>query len=265
MGGAGMRYRLYQTSWNGTSLVDIAIKKGIDCREIAKKDIYDEFYRAMIEGGWVFDRQWIESKARISEILREKVVATAITNPKILSVGAGTGIVEEHLLRNGYDVTLQDCQSKSFEYLRRKGVEFKSIISQDFADIPSNSFDIVFIGTVSYALDDDQYQSFINDTRRICRPGGVVLFWEVGFNLIPVIRRLAKNGTDFIFKCFDKGYARHELFWGWIRSSDEHRHVFEHAGFKLVEQSFYNEHWHHCFRFYPGAKIWLCYRNPPCS
>lgn len=118
-----MKYKMYQSTWQGVSLLEIARKLNKSVNSLAKSDIYSRYYSEMEEKGFQFEPHWLDVKKKMSDVIL-KFIKTAITKngiktPRILSVGCGFGICEVGLIDEGWSVDLQECQDKSLNYLKK--------------------------------------------------------------------------------------------------------------------------------------------------
>ena len=157
-----MEVRLYQDSWNSISLHEIAAAIGRDVKELAAEHFYEAFYRKMRSANFAFDPAWLAVKSRTTEWLQKLCILSDVYpgHGKVISLGAGLGIVELPLIEQGYDIELQECQDQSLEYIKRQGATFTEWIISDFDALPAGRYDAVYVGSLSYALDFSHYQRF---------------------------------------------------------------------------------------------------------
>lgn len=160
-----LKLKILEDEWNGISLVDIAKEINFPLNNIADDRIYEEYYKRLKAKGYKLSDEWVDVKKKTSKfctfIIEEYKKRTGCENPKILSVGAGLAIVEIPLIKNGYDLTLQECQPTSFDYLRNECLHTNIIISKDLQDVKSDLFDIIFCITSTYPLDDVTYLNLL--------------------------------------------------------------------------------------------------------
>ena len=223
--------QIWETEWNGISLVDITKENRIPFDKVADNKVYREYYKKLEKNGFKLSQEWIEKKAKsaifISEVVEKYLMKTNKKNPKILSIGAGLGIVELPLLLKGYDLTLQECQAISFNYLKNKVQHLpKTLICNDLSNVESSSFDVIFSLTSTYPLDDKTYLAFLQSMRRIVADDGIVVIWEhlstlktIMVSLVRKILRKKNNG----------------ILWGWLRVFPQHLSFINKAGLTPIE------------------------------
>lgn len=238
--------KMYLREWNGVRLLDVAKAKNADPKRLCKSDIYEEFYRRLHADGFKIGSDWISSKANLTDITKNMLLQYSANDARIISVGAGLGVVEEPLIRAGWDITLQECQGESFSYLKEKKVEFKELISNDLSVVETNAFDLCLMYGISYVFSQKSYAKYAKELHRIIKPGEFLFMWDpVGAltsNEKPSLVQRIKN-NNFIRKLAGKPLIEPDVFWGWIRSADVHLDVFYGAGFELIEYRLYGADW----------------------
>ena len=100
-------FPLFQTQWQNISLLDIAEQKKIDPNTVAASDFYEAFYDQFGESDYNFDDDWIKIKQAQTDKMRNFInkKLSANSNARFLSIGVGTGFVEETLLNEGFRVS----------------------------------------------------------------------------------------------------------------------------------------------------------------
>ena len=148
---------LFQTQWQNISLLDIAEQKKIDPNTVAASDFYEAFYDQFDESDYNFDDDWIKIKQAQTDKMRNFInkKLSANSNARFLSIGVGTGFVEETLLNEGFKIDLQECQPVSLNYLRGKKVPFKEYITSDLSILPQEEYDTIFAFNISYCFSYD--------------------------------------------------------------------------------------------------------------
>ena len=226
-----MKIKFWQEEWNNISLLEIAKSLNYPLNQVADYRIYEEYYNRLEKNGYKFQEGWLEAKWKTSFLIRSFIDDYGniedIKNPRVLYVGVGLGIIEAHLIEKGYDITLQECQEASFNYLRNKNLSAKMIISQNLMDIGGDSFDIVYSITSTYAMDDDVYLDFLKSMKRIVKHSGFILIWEHLATLDSVVKDGIKQ---FIGYHQPKG-----ILWGWLRPIRDHISLAKEAGLRMEE------------------------------
>jgi 2-polyprenyl-3-methyl-5-hydroxy-6-metoxy-1,4-benzoquinol methylase len=223
-------YSIYETEWQGISLLDLAAKKNIRVGEAAAEDFYADFYRILGESDWKIDNKWIDMKKNIGKWLKsivDKRTYEQHHEMKILSIGSGLGIVEEELIKENYDIELQECQEESLKFLKSKKIyPKKEWVCQSLVELPSNHYDMLFCNLVVYSLSDNEYNSLIVDCNRILKINGQLIIIDVPTTFIWYV-------LDPIRKLKHRVDNKAHLLWGVARSTDMHKKIVERKGFKL--------------------------------
>src|SRR3989338_6119814 len=110
--------RIYnQHEWHHIAFRDLSLTGQLG---VVGKEFYSLFYQTLISLGPVLSAEWIEHKHRVgqwlvTEFLKPQSMKEQL---RILSVGAGLGVVEEQLWNRGYWVDVLECQESSLAYIK---------------------------------------------------------------------------------------------------------------------------------------------------
>ncbi|MBT5953198.1 class I SAM-dependent methyltransferase [bacterium] len=240
---------LYQTQWQGILLSDIAKEKGISPRKIASTDFYEAFYKKLELTNFSFDPSWKKKKKKLSNFVLQYLKPLISKNPSatILSLGAGTGIVEEDLLKAGFKIDLHETQTTSLNYLKTKNINFNEFISQDLSSFESDSYDLIMAFSISYCFSYEDYETLFKEVFRILKKGGLLIMWDPSpeihsskFHMLfcKIIRKLRQNTKQILLQ-----KASHEVFWGWLRQGSLHKKLAQNAGLKVNDSFYTNDNW----------------------
>lgn len=186
---------------------------------------------------------WIAEKQRIGQWL-----ATALLQPfgapeklRILSVGAGLGLVEGWLLDRGYWVDVLECEEHSLSSLKQRYPKVLAIVG-DARGIPCRScvYDLVYMSAVDYCFDRNQYIEALGEARRLLKPGG-------RFACICLSNLSLKGMVKEAVKSFLKGMrirsadGAGRVPWGYQRTVGEHVDAGRKAGLRCESVSLFDQ------------------------
>lgn len=254
----------HQTEWNGLSLTDIAKEAGIPLNQVAASDFYSTFYKRLEATGFIFDPEWLKQKKLLSKFMRTFIddFLANQSNATFLSLGVGTGVVEEDILNDGIEIDLQECQSSSLNYLRSKNIQFKSYIGTDLSIIPDSSYDIVFAFTISYCFSYNDYIDLMKHIHRILTPNGQLIIFDSSsmrfknsylMHYIKCTIRLPIN----IVKRYIGRHIHKPIFWGWFRHPYLHKTLAKKAGFIIENSFFMNSTYTEKVHYSNGTSAWF--------
>lgn len=243
--------RLYQKTWNGIDLADIARDPACLTSGIPNARFYAEYYRRLKEGGYDIPAYWLESRRGVSKRLGEWLAEFARVRRRdheqlrVLSVSAGLGLVEVPLLRQGFNITLHEVTGESFEYAQRlaksEGVGALRELICPVSRIPSKSFDVVFVGNCEYCcFDATAYLDFLADIRRIAADDSHVIAWDPAptwkFFLQDILERAHPNARMH-------PNAERGVFWGILRTPRERISCFQGQGLAVETVELFTTDW----------------------
>ena len=229
---------LYQRSWNGVDLIQIARDPTRLDHGIPNAAFYAEYYRQLRAVIKDLPSHWLDVKRKNSELLAAWLEATGRNlgvDPNklsLLSVGAGLGIIELPLVAMGYRVTLHDVQAESLQHAsdraRQAGLEVEVVTGP--LDAIGRRFDVVYVGLVEYCLaEQSEYLRFLSDVRSLVSDRGRL----IAADLEPSIRTYLAAATA--------GYRRgNGIRWGRLRSGASRSRALMKSGFNVIAHELYN-------------------------
>lgn len=224
-------YKIYQTTWQGIDLTEIARSLNLMPDQVAAEHFYEEFYSRLRKNNFKFNKDWSEPKINIGKWLREYIDNIEVEmnrKVKVLSVGAGIGIVEEELIVNDYNIEIQECQIESFEYLHNKGIKAKKEwIMYDLKGITSEDYDIIFVNGVMYAFIDKIYKELLNDIFRLLNREGRLIIIDPSATIKSKLASAIRNIVYYTNK------NKKRVFWGLIRTINYHVYLAKSQCFML--------------------------------
>lgn len=211
---------LFSAEWHGIQLQDIAREMGLAPDAVASEHFYEALYRRWKTQGFSSDDGWVQAKRRIADLMDATLREFAPSMPRVLSAGAGLGLIEDHLLDAGWNVELQECQPESLSRFA-EDPRTRVWVTPDLRELPDAAYGAILSISMVYALDEAAYLAFLRRCHRMLQPGGMLLVWDhdVRISVAP-LRRLLTRGPR-------------PLFWGWLRTPALHAAVAERAGFRV--------------------------------
>lgn len=106
----------------------------------------------------------------------------ATKQSRILEVGAGTGRYSIALAKEGMDVTAIELVESNLEVLRENSKGMLNLQSfqgdaTDLSRFPDNTFDVTLsFGPMYHLYEADEVNCAIDETIRVTKPGGIILF-----------------------------------------------------------------------------------------
>jgi SAM-dependent methyltransferase len=221
----------YQTHWHGIALEEIYKEIGGEADIKNNAIIYDWFYTKLNDGSCTIEPQFIAFRQTVSQWL-EKIMKGLSIQPhdsRILSVGAGLGYIEAPLIEKGYDIIIQECQSKSLEYIEKliPSQKICFINSPDLTEIKGESFDFVYAYGVCYSLSPEILESFLMQISRVLIPGGMLC--------------IAGDGS-YAWNLLKSLIQKHQgIQWGWRRPWQQTVKLAKKHNLVLNRHSFLND------------------------
>lgn len=236
--------KLYQTEWQNIPFSDFASPSS---KKLAGGDFYEAFYVEFFRRY----QNWgqLSSKWRQSKKTWANFIATRMRNrSRVLSVGCGLGFVERCLSAQNpeIDLTIHEIAPSSWRWVEHEFAADRKLTGRIPECFPKNAqFDLIYLGTVDYALDDESLVGLLAALRGyIAQPNGECLLISASFERTPEtpsdiararlgdVKELAK---DVLGKF---GLRPRGQFWGWIRTQAEYQSLMQRAGYRDIQDGF---------------------------
>lgn len=226
----------YQSCWHGIDLMTLQKGKYSNSKKVADSILYEDLYEALKVRKFALSASWVEDKIKLSEWIKKIILEYKPKTSSILSVGCGLGIVEEELIKDGFKIDLQECQSSSLEFaknrLKNKNVKF--IISEDLSACNTNSYNVVMAITSTYCLDEATLEKFLQSVARILKKDGVFIWYETCLTWQDIWQYVKTRIYSHIYH----NGKQNGILWGWKRSLPAQTKLASKYGFYL-DKSFY--------------------------
>ena len=138
------------------------------------------------------DKRLNTSKARSIEFLTTVrfIERYLQKDMKIIDIGAGTGAYSLYYAKQGYDVTAVEPVERNLASLKSKisdDMKIKAILGNalDLSEFDNDSFDLVLcFGPLYHLISDEEKQNCIEETRRMCKPKGKILYAYISNDMV---------------------------------------------------------------------------------
>ncbi|MDQ6770734.1 MAG: class I SAM-dependent methyltransferase [Gemmatimonadota bacterium] len=236
--------RIYQTEWQNIPFSSFTSPSS---KKLAGADFYEAFYVKFFKRYQRWDQ--LPSKWRQTKRTWADFIATRARNrSRVLSVGCGLGIVERHLSAQNtqIDLTIHEVAPSSWRWVEHEFASDRKLTGTIPECLPDDvRFDLVYLGTVDYALDDDKLINLLSVLRGyIAQPNGECLLISASFERTPetlseIARFRLGHLKEFAKDVLGKfGLYSRGQFWGWTRSRAEYQSLMRRAGYRDIEDGF---------------------------
>jgi len=228
-----MEIETFNSEWHGIAFSGI-VGDGREIRD-AGPSFYGAFYNRFLEEGHL-DPRWVRATLNLAEWIESTVLRPRAgeqpSRVSVLSLGAGLGIMEETWLRQGYQVSLQECQNSSLRQFVRSHPDASVYIGDARrVEAPSGAFDVIVLSALDYVYDRRGYGALLRETARLLRKGGAAVAVTVtNLSLGRIPRAVAKRALVAV-----RGdlRARRVVRWGWRRTASEHVRLGSRCGLRV--------------------------------
>ena len=236
--------RIYQTEWQSIPFSDFAT---VSSKDLAGPEFYEAFYVEFFKRYQNWDQlpsSWREKK----KIWADFIATRTRNRSTVLSIGCGLGFVERCLRAQNpeIDLTIHEIAPSSWRWVEHEFGADRKLTGAIPQCLPENAqFDLIYLGTIDYALDDESLVGLLAALRGyIAQPNGKCLLISASFERTPEtpsefvraglgdLKELAKDVLGKLGM-----YARGQ-FWGWNRSRGEYQSLMRRAGYRDVQDGF---------------------------
>lgn len=237
--------KIYQTEWQNIKFADFVT---LSENELAGSEFYQAFYKVFFQKYKQWNdipAQWRSGKTKWADFIGGRIQPGS----KVLSVGCGLGFVE-HLLHQQHpemDLYIHEVAPSAWKWISEEVPKDHQFIGMMPECMPTGiQFDTIYLGTIDYTFDDESLIGFLQIVRSFLTKDGKCLLVSASFLPVPetpkeMIVALLRNikgitsALQGVFKKTSKGQ-----FWGWKRSRKEYLALMQKAGFKNLEDGFFD-------------------------
>ena len=231
--------KLWQNQWFGINFKDFST---LDPNNIGDEEFYKKFYSILYDQFPTYDSlpaEW--RKAKIENT--QDIFFQCIDKSSILSIGAGTGFVEETLhslfVARGQVPSLSAIEPNVPKEYWPKNSQYQ-FIQGYFPDVVKGQFfDLAYAVNIDYCFTDAEYLHFL----RSILDFGISDLLLAGLDTMKhshggSIRRSFKNHVRTVLA--RAHLSTRKQFWGYLRSLDDQIILLTQAGFKDIQVGQHN-------------------------
>lgn len=229
--------RIYEKEWFGINFNSIS---KLSLLEIADEQFYDSFYVQFYKKYMGYNdlpKSYIHSKLKHAQIIYDYVNNDNVKT--ILSFGCGNGLIEyrmpEFIQMEGKCLDCFEVSATPLKFLRYS--KHCNCISEE---LPNKKYDLIYMMTVEYALDNVKLISLLSELKRILSEDGRILLCSITCNVecslsvYEKLRLLKNEFLEFIRHLFMFKNSKYQL-WGYRRSPDEILSLSLKSGLEVIK------------------------------
>lgn len=231
--------RFYQTEWFGIAFDTFA---SLSFFSLADKTFYEKFYDSFFKKFESYDalpEQWKSIKWEYAKAVARHI--PPVTEPKILSVGCGSGFVEYCLLKMHPHIQLHcnDSSQTPFRWLEQSLPKEQLHIGFVPQCLPQGAtFDVIYCNAFEYCLSDKMLVKFLSSLKCYLSPGGRLVIISASVldegDSPHTVRQYVNYFRDTCSNLLAhiRG-AKPQQFWGWARTRKELEDVILRSGYAM--------------------------------
>jgi SAM-dependent methyltransferase len=237
---------MYQTEWQNIQFSDIA---KLSSTRLAGPEFYRTFYEEFFRRYQNWDQlsaSWRTEKQRYAEFVLER----AKRGSSILSVGCGLGAMERYIRAQAPDVALfiHDVTPSAWHWIGPEFAPERKFVGMIPDCLPGGiQFDLVYLSSVDYALDNERLVSMLTSLRPYLSDAvrgehRLLIFGSLqdtspipagkGLSLLRGCKALAAGLLNAL------GLHARGQFWGWTRTQREYQSLMTQAGYRDIQDGF---------------------------
>ncbi|HIC10173.1 MAG TPA: class I SAM-dependent methyltransferase [Campylobacterales bacterium] len=214
--------KIWQKEWFGIKFSEFT---ELDSNKIASPEFYEKFYNVFYERYSSYEDLPLSYKKSKIETAKD-ILKLSETYDRILSIGAGNGIIEYYILQNSNKKITALEPSDNSRWL--KNIDDIDFISGFFPDavMDKEKFSFGYCSNIDYVFNDEEYRQFLKS------------IYQYGFEEFYLVEIVSPTNS---FKYYLKellsyvGLYQKGQLWGYLREIKEHINIAKSVGFSEIK------------------------------
>ena len=224
--------KFYQKEWHGIDFKEIDIKLSKD--KFPDQIFYQKFYKKFEERYHSVDQlevKWLNLKKKAACSIKEMIKQNV--NISILSLGAGLGVIEKELIKEGINnIDIQDVSEESVKFIKDYINPDNIYIGVVPECIPKDKkYDIIIAAGIEYCFNNNEFFDLIKSANFFLKDNGslILLSWShYSRNIINTSKSYFKRLLVKL-NLIDPGQL-----WGYLRTKNELTFLLEKSSLKIT-------------------------------
>ena len=209
---------LYQSHWHGIPFSSLGVTLSLN--KLPDTSFYSAFYKqfhSRYSSANQLSSEWLEYKYAVGAVLK-KLIPSDVS---ILSLGAGLALIEEDLVRSGYEmIDVHEVSSEPLKWAINNNLLNSTFVSDTLESLSRSTYDFVLLNGIDYALDNTSLAQFLSDSLSLLNDKGTLLLISVSYD--PDHMPIRKRIKDYLLNIYYKlGFVPGSQLWGFIRTESE--------------------------------------------
>lgn len=218
--------KFWQTNWFEIQFNSF---ETLNPNKLASEEFYDKFYKVFFKKFNSYEdlsKDWQKDKRILAEFILEQIK----DKNKILSIGCGSGFVENELSSkwDGELIAIEPSKNASKWVQENKNIKLINGYFPDCLD-QKEKFDFAYMSYIEYVFNDSMYVDFLKKVKEY----PIDDFLLIGASVYaPNFKESVKYSIKNLLSSI--GFYNQQL-WGYQRTIEEHLAMFKQAGYKNIK------------------------------
>lgn len=235
--------RFYQESWQGIPFTTFA---HLSFFHLADSKFYSTFYEELFRRYKSWDDLpaiWRSNKEKDAQWLADKIAKIERNDAdrpfRVLSIGSGVGFMEQALLKASphIELHLNEPSTVGMRWMRKLIPTERIYIGLPTFSIPADiTFDFIYLSAVDYGIPQREFARLLEFLQtQLTGEGELVCISASLLEEFSLVGAMVNGMKNLIRAFLHYMYIRRQQFWGWRRTREEYRRLFNRAGFASIQ------------------------------